>query len=692
MSFKGSHSNPFPEVGQGNENPRQGMSMQIAGYQIDCQIGRGGMATVYRAMQQSLGRQVAIKILAQSPEEDDEFAQRFKKEGRILARLLHPNIITIHDVGISENNQLFLSIEYLPGGTLGDRIKQGLSFESAIQITRAIAVALGYAHERGIIHRDVKPSNIMFRQDGTPVLTDFGVARVLESKTIHTLSGLAVGSPGYMSPEQAMGENATIQSDLYSLGVVLYEMLTGRRLYEASNLIAITLKHLHDPIPDLPEQYAHLQPVLNKLLAKKNTDRYKNTDEFLHALDQAIGDGARTNPRAIDISHISIMEFTTGKIQTLIGKKLRRTVLTLIAGFIVIAIVIVYLFESRHPLDQAGSPEPIRQGQQEIETLLKLAGMQLKSGILGKEFGQDNAEATYRHILTLDPGNANALAGLENIAKEYEKLAKQRLDKGALQESLDQIKRGLAVAPENQKLLRLRQEIEDRIAEVNAQKAREEEQRQLRIQAEEFLAQARTYFQEGLLEIGLYHTQQGLLAVPDHPSLLALRDQIQVRIAEQQRREEETRRQAVEMERQKAEQARQQKEAMRRQAEIAERQKAEQARRTEEEARRRAEASQYLARALDYYRNGKYSASSQQIERGLALVPNHEDLLRLREQVRAERLAEQQRQDARRQAAKASRPQTKPAVDSPRQESDATLRKLQEIKNAVDALDKSLGK
>lgn len=244
MSFKGSPLDSLPEASQEHEIPRWQGWVQIAGYQIECEIGRGGMATVYRAVQQSLGRQVAIKILAYGPKDDIEFAQRFKKEGRILARLSHPNIVTIYDVGISENNQLFLSIEYLFGGTLGDRIKQGLSFDSVIQIVRAIAKALEYAHERGVIHRDVKPSNIMFRHDGVPVLTDFGVARIVESKTIHTLSGLTIGSPGYMSPEQAMGESATIQSDLYSLGVVMYEMLTGHRLYEAGNSIAVTLKHL----------------------------------------------------------------------------------------------------------------------------------------------------------------------------------------------------------------------------------------------------------------------------------------------------------------------------------------------------------------------------------------------------------------------------------------------------------------
>ncbi len=592
MSFKGSHSNPFPEAGQGNENPRQWGSVQIAGYQIECQIGRGGMATVYRAVQQSLGRQVAIKILAHSPEEDDEFAQRFKKEGRILARLLHPNIITIHDIGISENNQLFLSIEYLSGGTLGDRIKQGLSFDSAIQIVRAIAKALGYAHERGVIHRDVKPSNIMFRHDGTPVLTDFGVARLIESKTVHTLSGLTVGSPGYMSPEQAMGESATIQSDLYSLGVVFYEMLVGRRLYEAANPIAITLKHLHDPIPELPKQYAHLQSVLNKLLAKQSTDRYKNTDEFLEAIDAITLDNKETQPKfSQSIDHISLMEFTTGKIQGLLKKRLRWPAFALIPGLIIIAIVIFYFFGLSHPVNQGEVAEVSQTGQQ----------------------------------------------------------------------------------------------LEQETAKAGTQKDQEEDQQQLRLQAEQFLAQAQANFQEGLLDSGLYHIHQGLLAMPNHPGLLALRGQVQARIVERQRHEEETRRLAAEKERQKAEQARQKEEETRRLAAEKERQKAEQISQW---------VNQYLAQASDYRRNGKYQDSLRQIEKGLALAPNHEGLLRLRGQVRAEWSAEQQRQDARRQAAKAAQAQrqTKPAAGSSQQESDATLKKLQEIKNAVDALDKSLSR
>ena len=719
MSFKGSRPDLSPEVGSsGNKILRLWELTQIAGYQIECEVGRGGMATVYRAVQQSLGRQVALKILAHRPEEDAEFAQRFKKEGRILARLLHPNIITIHDVGISKDQHLFLAVEYLPGGTLNDRIKQSLSFESVIQIIRAIAKALEYAHERGVVHRDVKPSNILFRQDGTPVLTDFGVARTTELQTTHTMSGLAVGSPGYMSPEQAMGEIATIQSDLYSLGVVFYEMLAGRRLYEAGNAIAVTLKHLHDPIPELPAQYAHLQPILNRMLAKKSSDRYKSMGKFLEALDSITPDHTNAPPQALsELTQISLIEFTTGKIRRLLKKRGQKPVFITIASLVMLIVVatIFYLFFTpKSPVDSVETSESSNHQEQTIAALLKLAEMQLKAGLFSEESGEDNAKATYQRILILDPGNSQARVGLENIAKEYERRAQQQLDAGALQDSLQQIQRGLAIAPENTELLHLRQEVARRIAEINAQKAQEEERQQSQLQAEQFLAQAQTSLQEGLLEISLAYIQQGLLAAPDHSGLLALRKEIQVRIAEQQRQAEEARRQAEIAERQKAEQAHQREEEARRQAEIAERQKAEQTRQQQEEEarrqaeiaerqkaeqtrqqkemmRRQAEADQYLMQALNDRRKGNYAISLQKIDKGLVLVPNHNNLLRLREQVRADWSAQQQ-QEARRQAAKAAKRQTQAVAKPSQEESDATLKKLHEIRDAVNTLDRSLGK
>jgi serine/threonine-protein kinase PpkA len=527
---------------------------------------------------------------------------------------LHPNIVTIHDIGISEDGHLFLSIEYLSGGTLRDKIKQGLTFDSAIHIVRSIAKALEYAHERGIIHRDIKPSNIMFRHDGTPVLTDFGVARVVGSQTIHTTTGLMIGSPGYMSPEQAIGESATIQSDLYALGVIFYEMLSGHPPYKEDNPIAVTLKHLYDPIPDLPKEYADLQNVLNKLLAKKSSDRYKNAGEFLRALDehrQSVNffEDSIQQPSYAKNHSVSTVDFATGKIPVLLKNRLRFPIVIIGITIVIIFAVILYTFNLWNSVDQvAALEEAQRTGQieqtrheQEIATLLRLAEAQLKARLLAGESEGDNVEATYQHVLKLDPGNARALAGLESIAKEYEIQARQQLDAGALEESFKQITHGLAAVPEHQELLILRQEVERQIAEVNARKAREEEQGQYQLQAEQFLIQARSRFQEGTLEVSLAYVEQGLLVAPDHQDLLALREQVRARIAEQ---------------------AVQRAEAVRRQQE------------TEE----------YLKQALDHQRDAKYEDSLRQIEKGLALAPDHAELTHLREDVRVQWAAEQQRQ------------------------------------------------
>lgn len=692
MSFQNSPPNSFSEADQGNDSMRRRGFAQIAGYEIEREIGRGGMSTVYLAMQQSLGRQVAIKIMAHGPDEDSDFAQRFKKEGRILAQLLHPNIVTIHDIGVSEDNQLFLSIEYLSGGTLKDQIKQGLSLDSAIQIAKSIAKALGYAHEKGVIHRDIKPSNIMFRHDGAPVLTDFGIARVVGSKTVHTVTGLMVGSPGYMSPEQAMGESATIQSDLYGLGVVLYEMLTKHPPYEADNPLAVMLKHLHDPIPKIPKEYAFLQPIVNKLLAKKIQDRYKNTNEFLEAINLIVPSDAGSLPGWVTgNNNQSVIEFASGKIHGFLKRKSQLTIWVCVIGAVMLLISIVYTFKSKIATKSIETLPKITKSveqmtpmsqETEIAMLLKQAEAQLKTGLFtdGSEL---STEAAYRRVLKLDQGNAQALTGLENIAKEYERLARQRLEAGAPQDGLDKIRKGLTVAPDHKGLMQLRQEAEQQVAQRQAQQVQQDQQRQAQLQAEQLLIQAQGSFREGLLEFSLAHIEQGLLAVPNHPDLSALRDQVKARMLERQHQ---------------IEARRQEEEAARRKAEIADRQKTEQDRQQVEAIRQREEADRYLARALNYQRNGEYTASLQQINKGLVAVPNHEGLLRLKEKVRLEWSTEQRRQEARRQATKAAKEkkpaqrQTQTPATPPKEDDDENLKKLQRIRNAVDALDQSLGR
>ena len=632
MSFQPSPLDPSVLANQGREGFRRRGLPQIVGYEIDCEIGRGGMATVYRATQQSLQRQVAVKVLVQELDDGSEMAQRFKKEGHILARLLHPNIVTIYDVGITENNQLYLSIEYLSGGTLRERIRQGLSLDSAIYIARCMAKALGYAHSKGIIHRDIKPSNIMFRYDDTPVLTDFGVARVSESNTIQTAVGLMVGSPGYMSPEQAEGKSATIQSDLYGLGVVLYEMLTGKPLYQADNPLAVMLMHLHDSMPDLPNKYAYLQPILNKLLAKKSADRYQNADQFLKALNLIIPSDTGSQPGWNTGNHNQgIIEFTSGTLQNLLKKKSQRQIWIGVVSVAILAIATGYLFRSKPVAESIQiSPELIKPVEQklpipreeEIEILLKEADAKLQAGLSNDE-AEQNIEAAYRQVLKLDRGNPYALDGLQKMVKEYIRLARQKLEHGTPYDGLEQIKKGLALAPDNTDLIKLRQEAEQKLVELKTKKAELDQQQELQLQADQLLMQAQSSFKEGLFEISLAHIEQGLLAVPNHRELLALREQVKAKRADQQRQMEEQQ-QAVEIARQKAEEEKQQK---------------------IEQVRQQKEAVQYLMQGLELQKNGKYVDSLQQIDKGLKLVPDDPKLIKLRDQVRIQQMTEQQQQD-----------------------------------------------
>ncbi|NJN46336.1 MAG: serine/threonine protein kinase, partial [Candidatus Competibacteraceae bacterium] len=259
--------------------------MEIPGYKIEQELGRGGMATVYLATQESLSRHVALKVVAPTLAADSNFTARFLKEGRIIAQLNHPNVITIFDCGV-HGHYYYLSMEYLAGGTLEDRIDQGLPLADTLEIIKSMASALGYAHAKGFIHRDVKPLNIMFRREGTPVLTDFGIAKFMEGSTQLTAPGIALGSLRYMSPEQVRGFEIDARSDLYSLGIVFYKMLTGRLPYEAEDPMVVAVMHSTAPLPVLSPELAKFQPVLDKLLAKEVDDRFQNAGQIVDAINR----------------------------------------------------------------------------------------------------------------------------------------------------------------------------------------------------------------------------------------------------------------------------------------------------------------------------------------------------------------------------------------------------------------------
>ncbi len=256
---------------------------QIPGYRIERILGKGATATVYLAIQESLDRRVALKILSAQLVKDPAFNKRFIKEGKTVARLAHPHIVTVYDTG-SHQTVFYIAMEYLECGSLKERIKAGLTPEAALQVLGQIAQALGYAHRQHCIHRDLKPANILFRDAETAVLSDFGIAKNLEDKTQLTAAGWRIGTPNYMSPEQAMGKPVDARSDLYSLGILFYEMLTGTRPYKGADAFETALLHVKAPVPILPEPLKHFQPVLDRLLAKDPSTRFASAEELIQAL------------------------------------------------------------------------------------------------------------------------------------------------------------------------------------------------------------------------------------------------------------------------------------------------------------------------------------------------------------------------------------------------------------------------
>ena len=258
----------------------------IPGYQLLRQIGSGGMATVFLAVQVSLDRKVAIKVLRTSGADDDpeRTEKRFLREGRTLAKITHKNVCGIYDIA-KIGDIAYIAMEYLDGGTLVDKLKQGVSVGESISIVVQVASALEEAHKLGIIHRDLKPANVMLRGGRVPVLTDFGIARELTaSHTRITAENMIVGTPIYMSPEQVSGGEVDGRSDLYALGIMFFELLTGQPPYKGDTPIAVCMQHLTAALPTLPPDLADLQPVIERMLAKKREDRYASMTEFTHSL------------------------------------------------------------------------------------------------------------------------------------------------------------------------------------------------------------------------------------------------------------------------------------------------------------------------------------------------------------------------------------------------------------------------
>ncbi len=273
---------------------------QLGSYQIVAPLGEGGMAVVYKAYQPAMDRYVALKILPRHFASDPQFISRFQQEAKLLAKLQHPHILPVFDFG-EMDGYTYIVMPFVASGTLTDLMHgQPLPLEQIRGVISQVGDALDYAHMRGLIHRDVKPSNVLMDERGNCLLTDFGLAKIVESSIHITTSGMIIGTPAYMSPEQGLGEKLDARTDIYSLGVILYEMATGRAPYSAETPLAVVFKHIHDPLPPprrlhaaLPEAF---ERVILKALAKSPEDRFATANEMVKALQASLQETTPSSP------------------------------------------------------------------------------------------------------------------------------------------------------------------------------------------------------------------------------------------------------------------------------------------------------------------------------------------------------------------------------------------------------------
>ncbi len=256
------------------------------------------MARVYLAIQTSLERRVALKVMAPALAADSSFSKRFLREARTIASLTHPHIVAVYEVGVTNDHLHYFSMQFLPGGDFAQRMRKGVEQGEIIRVLTGIAKALGFAHQQGVVHRDVTPGNIMFDAADTPLLTDFGIARALSGSTRITSTGVSIGTSNYMSPEQARGGEVDARSDLYSLGALAFEALTGHPPYQGPDGFAVAYAHVFEPIPRLPQDLAHWQAFIDQALAKDPKDRFASADEFIAAL-QRVPAAAPPAPRPV---------------------------------------------------------------------------------------------------------------------------------------------------------------------------------------------------------------------------------------------------------------------------------------------------------------------------------------------------------------------------------------------------------
>lgn len=462
--------------------------MEIPGYEIERCIGQGGMASAYLARQTSLDRKVVLKILDTSITDSPVTIERFLNEGRIVASLHHPHIITTYDIG-QAGSDVYISMEFVDGGDLKQRLKRGpIQPAEAVDLVQKIASSLAAAHAKGIVHRDVKPGNILFRADGTPLLSDFGIAKRLTGDADLTSTGMFVGSPNYMAPEQSDSGPIDGRADIYALGVIFYEMLSGRKPYPSESVIDIILKHKKDPVPELPPGLEEYQELLDLMMAKDRNERFRDADSVIHYIEQlrARIAGAPVEPlpgvsgsdETVTFDQVPAASVRRVTLQDDSGPGRLRALLAVLAVLCAVAYGVLMLVEQRmkssevpriaplsttieridaEPLPDApggGDTNPVE--REKVTGALTWLGTHSLNEYRLTAPPQDNAYYYFSRLLQMDPGSEAARQGLAEISARYALLAEREIAEGNYERARGYVSIGLQVDPNNDALLVLR--------------------------------------------------------------------------------------------------------------------------------------------------------------------------------------------------------------------------------------------
>lgn len=415
------------------------------------EIGFGGMATVYRARQTLLDREVALKVLIPALAADPVNAKRFLQEARMLAALAHPGIVPVYEVGVTPAGLHYFSMQLLQNGDLRSRLRKGIDEAELVRVLSAVAEALGYAHARGYVHRDVTPANVMFDAHDKPCLTDFGIARALAMASRITASGISVGTAHYMSPEQARGNEVDPRSDIYSLGVMCYEALTGKPPYDGEDGFAVAFAHVHSPVPELPQALQKWQPLIDRCMAKVPEDRFQDCEQFIAmlrhiALDEPVP--ILPPPLAAAAVRDTSAEPAQDRAHAWLGPLAGVLGLVLAAG-----VVFWGPWRSPGPELQHDPPtqtpaQPTQPQASPVDELLALARQDMEAHRYTLPAGA-NALERYLQVLALDPANLDATRGIEQIATAYLGLADEHATEDDLGIWLDYLGRAEVLAQEH---------------------------------------------------------------------------------------------------------------------------------------------------------------------------------------------------------------------------------------------------